>query len=448
MAGSRKPDIRNRVLNQVRNRRIRFINLQFTDIFGSVKSVTVPATQLPNLIGGGVWFDGSSVEGFARIAESDMYLKPDLGSFNVIPWERGENATARIICNVCGPDGKPFIGDPRHVLAQATREAEQLGFRYVTAPECEFFLFKKDGERTIPHDKASYFDYSTDEAYEVRKEMVNALHEFGMHVEASHHEVAVGQHEINFRYGDALRTADNTVTFKQTLKTVALRHGLHATFMPKPVFGINGSGMHTNQSLFSIATGRNAFYDRQKEHGLSLTARQFIAGQLEHARGMAAVLSPLVNSYKRLVPGYEAPVYVSWGRINRSALIRIPQFASNKTETVRVELRCPDPSCNPYLAFAVMLKCGLDGIRRKLEPPPPTEENLYNFDAVKLRKHRIPTLPGSLNEALDELERDQVVREALGPHITERFIEAKRAEYNESRIQVSQWELDRYLDIY
>jgi glutamine synthetase len=433
----------------VKRERVRFINLQFTDIWGMLKSVTVPVSQLDDLLKGGVWFDGSSVEGFARIAESDMYLRPDLATFNVIPWERGENATARVICDVLA-GGKPFAGDPRRALIEVLAEAESMGYRYVTAPECEFFLFKvgADGPEPLPHDRAGYFDYSTDEAYHVRKEMVNALQEFGMRVEASHHEVAIGQHEINFRYGDALRTADNTVTFKLTLKTVAARHKLHATFMPKPVFGINGSGMHTNQSLFSVRTGRNAFGDPRDKRGLSATARHFIAGQLAHARGMCAVLAPLVNSYKRLVPGYEAPCYISWGRVNRSALIRIPQTAPNKPETVRAELRCPDPSCNPYLAFAVMLKCGLDGIRRKLEPPAPAEENLYLLDAAQRRKSAIASLPGSLAEALDEFERDEVVQAALGPHIAERFLEAKRRECEESRLQVTRWELEKYLTLY
>ncbi len=433
----------------VKRERVRFINLQFTDIWGMLKSVTVPVSQLEDLLRGGVWFDGSSVEGFARIAESDMYLKPDLGTFNVIPWERGDNATARVICNVLA-DGKPFAGDPRRVLIEALREAESMGYRYITAPECEFFLFKigDKGPEPLPHDRAGYFDYSTDEAYHVRKEMVNALQEFGMRVEASHHEVAVGQHEINFRYDDALRAADNTVTFKLTLKTVAARHRLHATFMPKPVYGINGSGMHTNQSLFSIRTGRNAFGDARDRHGLSPVARHFIAGQLAHARGMCAVLAPLVNSYKRLVPGYEAPVYISWGRVNRSALIRIPQVAPGRPETVRAELRCPDPSCNPYLAFAVMLKCGLDGIRRKLEPPAPAEENLYLLNDTQRRENSIASLPASLAEALDEFERDEVVQAALGPHIAQRFLDAKRRECEEARLQVTPWEIDKYLALY
>ena len=436
------------ILKQVATEKIRFINLQFTDIAGMVKSVTVPATKLPGIIKSGVWFDGSSIPGFAHIDQSDMRLKPDIDTFRVVPWERGENTTARLVCNVLTADGEPFGADPRQVLIWALKEAENAGFRFVTAPECEFFLFKLDGGVPTPHDLAGYRDYADDGGHEIRKEMANALHDFGIEVEASHHEVAVGQHEISFRYDDALRTADNTIAFKLTLKAVAQRHGLHATFMPKPVFGINGSGMHTNQSLFGLSTGKNAFYDRKEPNGLSRIARHFIAGQLAHVRGMSAVLSPLVNSYKRLVPGYEAPVYISWGRVNRSALIRIPRFSPENTESARIELRCPDPSCNPYLAFAVMLKCGLEGIREKLEPPPPTNENLYHFDAARLRKHGIGTMPGSLGEALDELEKDKVVQEALGPHITNWFLKSKRQEYDESRLQVTQWELDKYLPVY
>jgi len=447
---SRKPAPANhdRIWKLVQSENVRFINLQFSDIDGMVKSVTVPVGKLPDLVEGGIWFDGSSVEGFARIAESDMYLKPDLDTFAVIPWSVNGNVTARVICNVHGPDGRPYAGDPRHALINVLKEAEDAGFRYMTAPECEFFLFRLVEGKPVPHDRAGYFDHSTDEAVEVRKEMVNALARFGMTVEASHHEVAIGQHEINFKYGYALNAADNTMTFKTTLKAVAARHGLHATFMPKPIFGINGSGMHTNQSLFSLKTGKNAFYDPREEHGLSVVARHFVAGQLCHARGMSAILSPLVNSYKRLVPGFEAPVYISWGRINRSALIRIPQYAPQRTETVRVELRCPDPSCNPYLAFAVMLKCGLDGIKRKLEPPPAQEENLYHFDENRRKKHHIETLPSSLAEALDEFAEDKVVQEAIGPHISQRFLELKRQEWNDSRLQVTPWELERYLPVY
>ncbi|HLZ09669.1 MAG TPA: type I glutamate--ammonia ligase, partial [Chloroflexota bacterium] len=345
---------------------VRFVNLQFTDVVGLVKSVTIPMEHLPDAVEHGRWFDGSSIEGFARIAESDMYLIPDIRTFQVIPWEQGENTTARTICWVHSPTGELFPGDPRAVLARVLSEADEMGYSFNAGPEVEFFLFLPDEAgrpQPLAHDRAGYFDFSTDLASYVRKEMVNALEHMGIKVETSHHEVAAGQHEIDFEYADALTAADNTVTFKYTLKAIAQKHNLYATFMPKPLFGVNGSGMHTHQSL-SDRDGKNAFADATNEYGLSATAKHFIAGQLHHARGMAAVVAPLVNSYKRLVPGYEAPVYVSWARVNRSALIRVPKVSSGRLESTRAEIRCPDPSCNPYLAFAVMLAAGLDGIRR------------------------------------------------------------------------------------
>jgi glutamine synthetase len=333
------------VQDLAKEQQVEFINLQFTDIVGMVKNVTIPVEQLADCLEHGVWFDGSSIEGFARIAESDMYLVPDLATYALIPWDRGAGVTtARLICDVYTPDGRPFPGDPRHVLRRALAEAEELGFDYKTGPELEFFLFrpKPDGSPApVPHDDAGYFDVSTDMAVGVRRQMVKALHEFGIKVEASHHEVATGQHEIDFQYGPALQTADNAVTFRITLKAVAQRNGLYATFMPKPITGINGSGMHVHQSLFGREDGRNAFYDADDAYGISPTARHFIAGLLAHARGMAAVLAPLVNSYKRLVPGYEAPVYVSWGRTNRSALVRVPRITKGRPQATRVELRCP-----------------------------------------------------------------------------------------------------------
>ncbi len=436
------------VLKRVEQERVRFINLQFTDVVGMVKSVTIPVEQLEDCIEHGKWFDGSSIEGFARIAESDMYLMPDLTTFAILPWERGPNTTARIICWVYNPNGELFQGDPRAVLARVMAEAREMGFIYNTGPELEFFLFKRDGSGRIaplPHDQAGYFDFSTDLASHVRKEMINALQAMGIRVETAHHEVAAGQHEIDFEYADAMRSADQAVTLRYTLKAIAQQHGLHATFMPKPIYGINGSGMHVHQSLFTL-DGENAFVDPNDEYGLSDIAKHFIAGQLYHARGMCAVLAPLVNSYKRLVPGYEAPVYISWARVNRSALIRVPRVSPGKLKATRVELRCPDPSCNPYLAFAVMLKCGLDGIKRRLPVPEPVEENLYTFEADDLAKRKIATLPGSLGEALAELERDEVVQEALGPHVYERFLEAKRMEWDSYRTYVSPWELERYLE--
>ena len=444
-------DLRRRVLENVASEQIRFVNLQFTDIMGLVKTVSIPSHKLEDAIDHGLWFDGSSVEGFARIHESDMYLQPDLSTFNTIPWDRGNNPTAKVFCDVFTPDGEPFDGDPRNILKRQLARAEELGFVFQTGPELEFFLLRTNGPNKVeplPHDQAGYFDVTTDLAADVRKEMVNALEDQGIVVEASHHEVSVGQHEIDFKYGPALETADNAVTFRVTLKAIAQRHGLYATFMPKPFFGINGSGMHCHQSLADARTGENLFHDEEDEYGLSELARHFIAGQLAHARGMSAILAPLVNSYKRLVPGFEAPVYVSWARINRSALIRVPQTTRGRREASRIELRCPDPSCNPYLAFAVMLAAGLDGVRRKLAPPRPVEENLYHFDDQMMQKYAVGMLPGTLKEALDELEADEVMREALGEHIFEWFHAAKMHEWEEYRKRVSPWELEHYLSTY
>lgn len=437
------------VLDLAKEQQVEFINLQFTDIVGMVKNVTIPIAQLRDCVDHGVWFDGSSIEGFARIAESDMFLIPDLGTYALIPWDREAGVTtARLICDVYTPDGRPFPGDPRHVLRRVLAEAEELGYEYNTGPELEFFLFRPNANgrpAPIPHDDAGYFDVSTDMAVHVRRQMVKALQAFGINVEASHHEVAPGQHEIDFQYGDALQTADNAVTFRVTLKAIAQRNGLYATFMPKPISRINGSGMHVHQSLLSLEDRRNLFYDASDAYGLSETARHFIAGLLAHAKGMAAVLAPLVNSYKRLVPGYEAPVYVSWGRTNRSALVRVPRITRGRVQATRVELRCPDPACNPYLAFAVMLKAGLDGIKRRLPLIDPAEEDLYHVDP---RQRNLETIPSSLGDALVELSKDDVIQAALGPHVFERFVEAKTLEWQEYQGHVTQWELDRYLPIY
>lgn len=440
---------REEVLRRAAEANVRFINLQFTDVVGIVKGVTMPVDQLDGAFRG-VWFDGSSVEGFARIAESDMYLVPDPSTFALVPWETQDQArTARLLCDVYTPRGEHFEGDPRQVLRRALKKAADLGLTFETGPELEFFLFQRDSNGDgvpVLHDHGGYFDLSTDRAVEVRKMMVNALSAFGIRVEASHHECSPGQHEIDFEYGDALRSADNAVTFKYALKAVAQQNGLHATFMPKPIAGINGSGMHVHQSMRFVSDGRNAFADPDDRYGLSKAAKQFIAGQMAHARGMCAVLAPLVNSYKRLVPGFEAPVYISWARINRSALLRVPQITPDKLHQTRVELRCPDPSCNPYLAFAVMLWAGLDGIERGMEAPAPSEENLYHLDEERRRAQK--TLPGSLEEALRELQEDQVVREALGKHAYEGFLEAKFREWDEYRIQVHEWELKRYLPVF
>jgi glutamine synthetase len=427
---------------------IQFINLQFTDIMGVAKSVGLPVKMWSEVLDHGLWFDGSSVEGFARIAESDMLLHPDLDTFAVVPWD-SDVTTARVLCDVHLPTGEPFPGDPRNVLKRALAEAAKLGYEYFTGPELEFFLFKPHTDGTLvpltPHDEAGYFDVSTDLAHSVRRQMVTALNAFGITVEALHHEVAIGQSEIDFKYDKALRTADNAVTLRLTLKAVAQRNGLYATFMPKPIAGINGSGMHTHQSLWK--DGKNAFADPDDPYGLSMVAKKFIAGQLKHARSLSAVIAPLVNSYKRLVPGYEAPVYLSWARTNRSALIRIPKVSPGRVSTAtRIELRCPDPSANPYLAFAVMLMAGLDGIQSDLPVPDPYEEDLYHLDET--RRKQLTAMPGSLGEAIEELKRSELVRAALGDHLFESYIEAKTQEWDEYRISVSDWELKRYLPIY
>lgn len=437
------------ILRHVEDNQIAFINLQFIDILGTVKTVTVPAEELSEVIEHGMWFDGSSIEGFARVAESDMYLVPDLATYRLVPWDQQAGlGSARLICHVYTPHGKPFAGDPRYVLAKMLHQATELGFTYMVGPELEFFLFKRDDAGQVipePHDSASYFDISTDQATHVRRKMVKALQAIGVEVEASHHEVAAGQHEIDLSYSDAMRAADNTVTCRLTLKAIAQQHRLYASFMPKPIAGVNGNGMHIHQNLADIVTGVNLFYDPHDSYGLSKLARQFIAGLLDHAPGMTAVLAPLVNSYKRLVPGYEAPVYLSWGHTNRSALVRVPRTSVGRPTAMRVEMRCPDPSCNPYLAFAVMLAAGLDGIKRQLPLAEAAEEDLFHVDPRALG---LEALPGSLGEALEALQQDEVVQSALGAHVYERFLDAKQQEWNGYRAYVSQWEVDRYLPIF
>ncbi len=439
---------------EARERGIRFVQLQFTDILGVVKAVTIPIHQLEGSVRHGTWFDGSSVEGFTRIAESDQYLQPDMATFNDIPWQPGSGprGTARVICDVYTPRGEPFVGDPRHVLRRQVERARALGYVVHTGPELEFFLFRRGEHGEIapsPHDEAGYFDFSSDLAQEVRQDMVDALEAFGIKVEAAHHEVAAGQHEIDFEYADALKTADNAITFKFALKAIAQQHGLHATFMPKPIHGINGSGMHTHQSLWSIDDERNAFADPGAPYGLSSVARSYMAGILAHARGMIAILAPLVNSYKRLVPGYEAPTYITWGRTNRSALIRVPMISPGKSiEGTRAEVRCPDPSSNTYLAFAAMIAAGLDGVERGLTLGEPVEESLFEMDAARIAEKGIRELPGTLGEAIDELEADPVITAALGDHVLSHYVSAKRAEWDEYRTQVSAWELKRYLEMF
>jgi len=439
------------IIETAKKEEVKFIDLQFTDIFGVTKSVTLPAERLEEAIERGIWFDGSSIQGFARIQESDMYLQPDPVTFRILPWTRNNGThdlRARVLCDVHGPDGEPFEADPRYALKRAVQRAEQLGFVYNTGPELEFFLFREtNGEqRAVPHDVGGYFDFSPeDEAQRVRSDIVKALLALRIHVEMSHHEVAVGQHEIDFRYEPALHAADNAITFKYTVKGLAAKHGLFATFMPKPIFGINGSGMHVHQSLMDIQTGINLFYDPAGEYKLSKLARHFIAGQLEHARSMAAIVAPTVNSYKRLTPGYEAPVYVCWAQRNRSAMIRVPRYSPGREQSTRVELRFPDPSCNPYLAFAVMLEAGLDGIERELEPPDAVTDDVFHWSQAQRDERGVLTLPGTLEEALDELAKDAMLRKALGEHIYSVYDRARRAEWEAYRIHVTAWETERYL---
>ncbi len=435
------------VLRLARELHVEFIRLQFTDILGVIKNVAIPVTQLEKALDGELMFDGSSIEGFVRIEESDMLLVPDPATFALFPWKSRETPTARLICDVYNADGTPFEGDPRGTLKRVVAEAAAMGLELNVGPEPEFFLFQRDEDgkaTTKTHDQASYFDLSpVDLGEEARKAMVVTLGQMGFDIEASHHEVAPGQHEIDFRYAPAVTTADNVATFRFVVRTIAMQHGLHATFMPKPVFGINGSGMHLHQSLFR---GReNAFFDASAPYQLSDVAMYYLGGVLKHARAFTAITNPLVNSYKRLVPGYEAPVYIAWSEQNRSPLVRVP---ARRGEGTRLELRSPDPSCNPYLALAVTLKAGLDGIKNKILPPEPVNRNIYRMTEDEREEAGVATLPGNLGEALDELAADEVMQEALGEHITRHFLEAKRIEWDIYRTQVHQWETEQYLTVF
>lgn len=441
---------KNTLLSRVKEDGVQFISFQFSDVTGSVKSLDMPVCQLEAALENGIWFDGSSVEGFARIQESDMHLRVDIDTYAVLPWSPAEMRRARFFCDIYQPDGKPFAGDPRGMLKRSLEQLEKRGWTYFVGPEPEFFLFRRNGEssiRPVPHDVGGYFDFSpNDEAVRVRTELMAALNAMGLEVEVGHHEVALGQHEIDFHFTDALRTADNVLTLKYTVKAIAAQHGLVASFMPKPIFGINGSGMHVHQS-FSNKEGKNLFFDKDDPFNLSPIAYGFIAGQLKHARALSAVVAPTVNSYKRLVPGYEAPVYVGWAQTNRSALIRIPRHNHGHEVATRAELRCPDPSCNPYLAFNAMLAAAMDGIENNLVPAKPlTNVNVYHLTEDDRRKLGIEQLPGSLIEALDELERDDVIKTALGETIYEAFRRAKLEEWESYRIQVMDWELSTYLE--
>jgi glutamine synthetase len=440
--------IREDIIRIVKEQDVKFIRLQFTDILGTLKNVAITSEQLEKALDNKCMFDGSSIEGFVRIEESDMYLRPDLNSFVIFPWRPQSGKVARFICDVYNPDGTPFIGDPRYVLKRAIERANKMGYdSFNVGPECEFFLFHTDSEgkpTTTTHDNGGYFDLGpVDLGENARRDMCLALEDMGFEIEASHHEVAPGQHEIDFKYADSLTTADAIVTFKLVVKTIAQRHGLHATFMPKPIFGINGSGMHTNVSLFK--NGKNAFYDENGPMQLSQEAYWFIGGLLKNIRSIAAITNPLVNSYKRLVAGYEAPVYIAWSARNRSPLIRIPAARGAST---RVELRCPDPSCNPYLALAAILWAGLDGIENKIQPPPPADKNLYAMSMEEKAQAGIKSLPGNLQEAVMEMQKSEFVREILGDHIYYKYIEAKTEEFDDYRTKISQWELENYLTKY
>src|SRR6056297_1535113 len=436
---------REKILKIAEEKNVEFIRLQFVDILGIIKNVAITIEQLPEALDGKIMFDGSSIEGYTRIHESDMYLKPDYDTFTIFPWENRGSCTARMMCDIYLPNGEPFVGCPRGTLKRAMAEAEEMGYEMFAGPEPEFFLFEKDKDgnpTTNTHDRGGYFDLApVDLGGEARRDTVLALKKMGFEVEAAHHEVAPGQHEIDFKYTPALRTADNIATFKFVTKIIAMQHNLHATFMPKPIYGESGSGMHVHQSLYK--DGKNAFYDPEDEHGLSEIAYYYIGGLLKHAKETTAILNPTINSYKRLVPGYEAPVYISWSTQNRSALVRVP---SSRGIGTRLEVRSPDPSSNPYLAMAVMFKAGLDGIKNKIKPEEQETENIFEMSSKKLSKKGIDTLPRNIMEAIDELKKDEVIRGVLGEHAFQHFVEAKKIEWEEYRTRVHQWELDRYLN--
>lgn len=432
------------IIRLVEEEDVEFIRLQFTDMFGTLKNVAITRTQLEKALDNQCMFDGSSIEGFVRIEESDMYLHPDLDTFAIFPWRPQQGKVARVICDVYRMTGEPFEGDPRYVLKKVVKEAEELGYTLNVGPECEFFLFHTDDDgqpTTISHEKASYFDLGPiDLGENARRDMVLTLEDMGYEIEASHHEMAPAQHEIDFKYDEALATADNIMTFKLAVKTIAKRHGLFASFMPKPKYGINGSGMHINMSLEK--NGKNIFYDEEDKMQLSKEAYYFIGGIMKHMKGMTAITNPIVNSYKRFVPGFEAPIYIAWSATNRSPLIRIP---ASRDDGTRVELRCPDPAANPYLALAVCLAAGLDGIRNRIEPPAPIEKNIYEMRLDEKEAEGIEALPATLDEAIDELEKDEYILNVLGTHISRNYITAKRAEWDAYTSQVTDWEIEQYL---
>lgn len=435
------------VLKMAEENDVKFIRLQFTDVFGMLKNVAITSRQLERVLEEGCMFDGSSIDGFVRIEESDMLLKPDTDTFEIFPWRPQQGKVARLICDVYTTDGKPYSGCPRYILKKTLAQAADMGFTMNVGPECEFFLFQTNGEghpTTITQDEGGYFDLAPiDKGEDARRDICLVLEQMGFEIEASHHEVAEGQHEIDFKYADALKTADNIMTFKIVVKSIAARHGLYATFMPKPIFGINGSGMHTNQSL-STKDG-NAFYDKNGELELSAIAYNYIAGIMAHIKSIAAVTNPIVNSYKRLVPGYEAPCYIAWSAKNRSPLIRIP---ASRGAGTRIELRSPDPTCNPYLSIALMLASGLDGIKRGLTPPPAVNRNIFKLTEKEMEELGITSLPGSLYDAIQTFKADPLVKETVGDHIFNVYQEFKLKEWDSFRTAVHPWEIDQYLTRY
>lgn len=435
------------ILKMVKDNGVKFIRLQFTDIFGQLKNVAITDKQIEKALNNECMFDGSSIDGFASIEESDMNLRPNLDSFVIFPWRPQQGKVARLICDVYKPDGTPFSGDPRYALKRALKKAEKLGYGMNVGPECEFFLFETDenGNATVKtQDKGSYFDLAPlDRGENARRDMTLALEDMGFEIEASHHEVAEGQNEIDFKYGDALQTADDIMTFKLVVKSIAQRHGLYASFMPKPVFGINGSGMHVNISLFK--DGKNVFADENDKNGLSKIAYNFIAGLLKDIKGLAAITNPLVNSYKRLVPGYEAPVYLAWSCSNRTALIRVPAARGAGT---RIELRCPDPSANPYLTLAALLTAGLHGIEEDLMPPAEITNNIFAMNNAERKEAGIESLPNNLYEAVNFMKESKIAKEALGDHIFNNYVQAKDAEWDDYRTKVHEWEIEKYLNRY
>ena len=441
----RKNYSREDIIKLVEEEDVEFIRLQFTDIFGNLKNLAITAGQLEKALDNDCMFDGSSIEGFASVEESDMYLHPDFSTLEIFPWRPQQGKVARLICDVYRPDRTPFAGDPRYILKRAIREAEEMGLTFRVGAECEFFLFHLDDNgmpTTLTHEKAGYFDVGpVDFGENARRDMVLTLEDMGFVVEASHHDVAPAQHEISFRYDEALATADNIMTFKLAVRTIAKRHGLHASFMPKPKYGVNGSGMHMNMSL--LKDGKNIFADEKGAHGLSRDAYAFLGGVMEHMRGMTAILNPIVNSYKRLVPGFEAPAYIAWRATNRSTLIRIP---AAKGEAVRMELRSPDPTANPYLALAAVLRAGLDGIKRQLAVPESVDCNIFRMSAQERRERKIEELPGTLAEAVSCMEEDAFMKETLGEYLFEKYIALKKEEWNRYRSQVTDWEIREYLN--